>query len=98
MILATNPKDRLNRNDHIPIPQNGKLRFREEKLSKLTHPERRCVRAEPVTSDVPELGKCAAHWLWGPAEAWDGGEARETSSSALLSKNKSQDSLGRKSE
>ena len=64
MMLATNPIDRLNRNYHIPIPQNGKLRFREEKLSKLTHPERRCVRAEPVTSDIPEMGKCAAHWLW----------------------------------
>ena len=64
MILATNPRGRLNRNYHIPIPQNGKLRFREEKLSKLTHPERRCVGAEPVTFDAPELGKCAAQWLW----------------------------------
>ena len=24
----------------------------------------RRVRAEPVTSDAPELGKRAAHWLW----------------------------------
>lgn len=31
-----NPKDRLNWSYHVPIPQNGKLRFREENLSKLT--------------------------------------------------------------
>lgn len=70
MILATNPRGRLNRNYHIPISQNGKLRFREEKLSKLTHPERCCVRAQPVTSDAPELGKCAAHWLCVQGRGW----------------------------
>lgn len=34
----------------------------------------RRVRAEPVTSDAPELGKRAAHWLW--LQGWGMGVRR----------------------